>query len=45
MRDECFRYECLERERLIKSQSDQIKGLQSRIDDLELKLMSKKGKI
>ena len=45
VRDECPRHECLEREKLIRDQADQIRGMQARMDKLELKLMSKRGKI
>jgi hypothetical protein len=45
LKDECPRYECLERERLISEQAKKIKSLEQRVDGLELKLMSKRGKI
>ena len=45
LRDECPRQECLEREKLIRDQADQIRGMYARMDKIELKLMSKRGKI
>jgi len=45
MKDECFRYECLAREKVIKDQAGQLRDMKTMIDRLELKLMSKRGKI